>query len=148
MYTRVWVDETMSSQIIEFVETRETIRTITTKDSFSFRVDRPCHWLQRLCFWVLQKIRAYHVYDKIEFTRHAFKPEPFMERIFRQKSNIQEMFNHNPTFLFIGAEDFEKMMGTEKIWQMFTFSASYMRGHTVMGLTVKVIPWMRGMLVI
>jgi hypothetical protein len=132
---------------MEFVQTEEKRTQYFRKDAYSFRKDRPYHRLQRLCFWILQKIGAFDVGENLTYTRHTIDTQSFMERLFRQQSHLEGYFNRRPKRLLIGAEDFAVMMGSEEIRQQLIFRTEYGHGREIMGLQVEVIPWMRGILV-
>ena len=71
-----------------------------------------------------------------------------MERLWKQKRSLVESFRREPTTLWIGAEDYADLMDSPMIRESFSLCASFNYGRReVYGLTVKVIPWMRGMIV-
>ena len=74
-----------------------------------------------------------------------------MERLFRQNSYLQKEFNMKPSKLFIGTEDYTEIMGGDEMRQMLQFNTTYNFGDRygthIIGLEVKVIPWMRGIIV-
>lgn len=137
----------MRNQYIEFIQMNENRMPFNVEDAFKFRKDRPYHWLQKLCCWILKKLGAYYTDYTIKITRHTINTQSFLERLFKQQAHIEEAFNMRPTRLLIGAEDFTEMMGCEEIRQVFQFTAEYRHGRSIMGLAVEVIPWMRGILV-
>lgn len=124
------------------------------KDAFEFREDRPAHWLQRLCLWTLRKLGCHASLETVKIERHVIgrKGERFTDAILRQADNLLD-FNRQPARLLIGAEDYAKLMGEPTFETGFNFHTEYNIGNgrgrrpTVCGLTVEVIPWMRGMLV-
>lgn len=133
--------------LIEFVQIKEQRTPYFRKDAYTFCKDRPYHWLQRLCCWIMGKLKAYDSGEKIAYTRQTIDTQTFMERLFRQQDHLLGYFNRKPTRLLIGAEDFAEMMGGEEIRQMMNFRAEYNHGREIMGLQVEVVPWMRGILV-
>lgn len=134
----------------------ERIETVTkAMDRYEFRVDRPAHWLQRLCFWVLGKLGAYADFHTVTIERHVIGKhgDTFAKRLFEQTDSLMNEFNRRPTQLLIGSEDYAGLMQEPLSHQMFDFDSRYFMGNgarepTVHGLKVRVIPWMRGMLVL
>lgn len=137
----------MNKQIVEFVAHREITNRIVREGVFEFRKDRPAHWLQKLCFFVLRKLGAFRIDDVISVERHIIDSDEFMGRLFEQNVNIQKFFNMRPERVLIGSEDYSKLMEQEIARHQFGFSARYAISHNIFGLKVEVIPWMRGILV-
>ena len=75
-----------------------------------------------------------------------------MVRIAKQRSAVFKLLNREPKELLIGAEDYAELMRETPAHYLFDFNAQYVRGERgvaqIMGLKVRVIPWMRGVLVI
>ena len=134
-------------QTIEFVKITEKRVPFDRQDAFQFRKDRPCQWLQKACFFVLRNLRAYSISEALQIERHVLDPSTFMERLFRQKNELVQRFNIHPELLLIGAKDYADLMCELEATQVLTFHAEYHHRHEVFGLTVRVIPWMRGCLV-
>lgn len=137
----------MKRQTIEFVAMREVRTPFENTELFQFRKDRPVHWLQKTCLFVLRKLRAFHAGQTFTIERHSLDARTFMERIFKQQEGIEQFFNMRPTELLIGSEDYAELMNDIAATQMFSFRAEYGHGREILGLTVRVVPWMRGCLV-
>ena len=137
----------MKTNVIEFIQF-DTIRTpFECKESFEFREDRRYLWVQRVCFYLLRKIGAHRRGEKVTVERHRLDAKTFMERIFKQKDALQYEFSVSPKRLLIGAKDYADLMHEGMASQAFSFQAEYWKNKTVYGLTVTVIPWMEGVLV-
>lgn len=134
-------------QVIDFIEHQRVVTTYERRDAFVFRKDRKYHWLQKACFWLLGKIGAYDHGETVTYVRHRIEARTFMDRLFKQRAQLLSFFNREPKRLLIGAEDYAEMMQTAPISQQFSFQAEYGRNRQICGLTVEVIPWMRGILV-
>ena len=137
----------MANQTIEFVALTELRTPFNNTEAFQFRKDRPAQWLQKACFFVLRKLRAFYIGEAVTIERHTLDARTFMERLFKQQEGIERFFNRRPTTLLIGAEDYADLMHEAAATQMFSFRAEYGYGREVLGMTVQVIPWMRGCLV-
>ncbi len=135
----------------EYIETQAIKKLTEFKDGFEFRSDKKYHSIQKVCFWILIKIGAYRRESVVTYKRYTISPDSFMERLFRQNNYLQREFNVKPSELFIGAEDYAIMMGSDEMKQMLSFNATYSHrdgyGSHVMGLRIHVIPWMRGIIV-
>ena len=127
----------------------ERIDTVTKAlDRYEFRVDRSAHWLQRLCFWILGKLGAYADLHTVTIERRHVREAPSRATP-EPAERIQPPV---PTQLLIGSEDYAGLMSESLSHQMFDFDSRYFMGNgdlepTVHGLKVRVIPWMRGLLV-
>jgi hypothetical protein len=133
--------------IVEFIETKETRIPYPIKNTYTLRKDKSFFWLQRLCCWIMGKIGAYAIGEKITYTKHIINPRSFMERLDIQRFHLVKYFDCQPTKILIGAEDFAEMMKSEEIRHLMSFRAEYNYGREIIGLQVEVIPWMRGILV-
>lgn len=134
--------------IVQFVETRESVRSFIVPDHFKFKPRGRMQFLQRWAWrflqWRLALEQAYE--DRSFFTRHTIDVDDVMQRLMKQRESA---FAHgfDPKELLIGSEDFAEMMGSPRIHQAMEFHTEYSRDRRVMGLRVRVIPWMRGTLV-
>jgi hypothetical protein len=133
---------------------RKEIRTVgVDPSSYVFRKDKKHHWLQRLCFRVLDKLEAYKKVEHITFSTHRIDTDYFVDRVMRQQRDIFNYYHPDrPVELIIGAEDYNKLAGTPEFNQLVEFEVPLHfngRGrHRLMGLRVTIVPWMQGILVI
>jgi hypothetical protein len=146
---------------VVFVETRERVCMRPVPDHFRFVPKsrwkdvrgRVHQWLQRKAWAFLQRSTALEqaFEDKIEFTRHVIDTDNVVYRLIEQKIALYEGYDREGTELLIGRETFAELMNAPEIRHDTSFSGEYFvhgeRGPRVMGLRVRVIPWMRGMLV-
>lgn len=138
---------------IEVVGLKSIPKVIVEKNIFEFCKERPAHWLQRLCLGILRKLGCHAHTDTVTVERHVIGKhgDKFMARLFKAR-NALESFNRQPSRLLIGSEEYAELMHEPISNYYFDFQARYFMGNgegerTVLGLTVEVIPWMRGMLV-
>ena len=140
-------------QNVEHVALIDKLTSYEHTESFEFRKDRPAHWLQKLCLFTLRKLKAFHFGKALSVERHTIDAKSFMERLWKQRTELHSYFNMRPTVLLIGAEDYAEMMQDKLVNQSMSFQAEYLfssrnrEGHTksmVLNMTVHVIPWMRG----
>jgi hypothetical protein len=84
----------------------------------------------------------------------TFSASGFMERLYKAKRHIFQNWNVKSRTLLMGPSDFEGLMGVAaaSFGMQFTASARFGVGGSydaqVLGLNVRVIPWMSGMLLL
>jgi hypothetical protein len=137
----------MGKHQIEFLAHERKIDFRDFEEAFQLRKDRPAVWLQRACFYALRKLRAFYVEQMVSIERHTIDADTFMERLFKQGDSISDFFGMHPEVLLIGSEDYSDLMMEPGSRYAFSFDAKYGRHGVIYGLRVKVIPWMRGVLV-
>jgi hypothetical protein len=137
----------MDKQIIEFIETEPLSVKYESEHTFQFRSDKGWKFIQRLCFWILDRIGAYKWVEEITYKRHTIDTGSFMEKLFRQMDELRGHFNRKPKRLLIGAIDFYQLMGGDPTEFPFEFRSEYSLNNQIYRLTVEIIPWMRGILV-
>lgn len=139
----------MSSQPgrVVFIQHKTKLRPVLPPDQYQLRRDRSAVWLQRLCVWVLRKLGAHAVVEVEDVTPVEFYSDDLISALNRQRQEVSGRFGHKPARLVIGAEDFRRLMNTPEIHQYVQINTQY-RGHTVLGLRVEIVPWMRGMVVL
>ena len=139
-------------QTISFIEPYTEFKTVTDSNAFAVREDRPHLWLQKACCWVMGKLGAYRRDTQTKIEYRTIDADSFVTRIAKQRESVFALMNREPRELLIGAQDYAELMHETMSHHMFSFDATYMRGEhgvrTVMGLKVRVIPWMRGVLVV
>lgn len=133
---------------IEFVTLHETQRHFVREDVYALRKDRKHLWLQKLAIYVLERLGCYWIDHTISVTRVRIDGKTFAERLHKQRRELFRHFNRDAKTLLIGAEDYQELMGSPEIHQMLSFQASVGYGREIMGLEVKVIPWMRGAVIV
>lgn len=137
-------------QTIAFIEPYTEFKTVTDNNAFAIREDRPHLWLQKVCCWVLGKLGAYRRDTQTKIEYRTIDADKFITLIAKQHAAVFELTNRRPKELLIGAQDYAELMHETMSHHMFSFDATYMRGEhgarTVMGVKVRVIPWMRGVL--
>lgn len=143
-------------QRIEFIEYKERHVKFRREDVFAINPKKKALWLQKVCVWVLKKLECQWWDEKTEFTRHAIDANSFAENLYKQKAALFSYFNEDSQTLLIGSEDYSQLMACPEIHQSFQFRTEFKRGFkdgsggfqvVVYGLNVKVVPWMRGMVV-
>lgn len=159
----------MTDQEVYFVDWQEVtlIHHKEHKNVFAYRYQPGWYgWerrgLQKLCFWILRKIGAFYVEPVKEtaVTYYRIDGRSFMDKIINQMHVLDGFWEMRPKRLLIGLGDYRKLMFSDeafsgpegKPWERFQFQGEYWArnksGHPeICGLTVDVIPWMKGILV-
>jgi len=140
------------------IATRTQIRL--SPDMFQLREDRPHAWLQRLCIRILRKLGCYALTNiEVQTKRIDRDIDPIIEYLSRQKFSVLRVLDRFeedlPLHLLIGSEEWHKVCRqTELDPQYFSYAGElsvcggrYGRGQLI-GMTVHVIPWMTGALVV
>lgn len=105
-------------------------------------------WWDRPRWWLVHLLGGSCPFDTVKVIRVPVNGKDFMERLWKQKRALVENFHREPTTLWMGGEEYEELMQSPIAREMFFVHASFNYGEReVYDLTVRVIPWMRGMLV-
>ena len=105
-------------------------------------------WWDAPRWWLVRLLGGSCPYDTVRVTRVPVNGKDFAERLFKQRRAFTEQFRREPTKILMGAEDYEELMNSPTIRDAFTMYSSFNYGrHEVYGLTVQVVPWLRGMVV-
>lgn len=135
-------------QTIRVIEPKYTHNMVTLKHAYEFRRDLRYRWVQKICFWVLQKIGAYCQEDTVDVTYHDINTTDVLERLYRN-IDIAYEYNHvDPEHIIMGSQDFHELMGIPGSHSHFQFDAQYGRSKRLLGIRVHVVPWIRGMIVV
>lgn len=137
----------MREQVVNFVQHKENRTVQLVQEAYKYNKNLKFKWLQKLCCYILKKIGAFYFEEKIEFEQIIFDNNDIIENIFTQEENIINTFNENPRVILIGSKDFSKLMDIPEIRHCLSIDFKHFNG-LYSGLNIKVIPWMKGMLVL
>jgi hypothetical protein len=105
-------------------------------------------WWDMPRWWLVRLLGGTCPLDTVKITRVPVSGKLFAERLFKQKRALVERFRCEPTTLLMGGEDYEELMTSPAVREQFTMYSEFNCGRRqVYGLTVKVIPWVRGIVV-
>ena len=124
-----------TTQHIEFIEWKEIPSPYSPR------------WWDKPRWWLVRLLGGICPHDTVKVVTVPVNGKDFMARLWKQKRALVESFHREPTTLLIGGEDYAELMQCQMVRQHFYMNASFNYGREVYGLTVKVIPWMRGMVV-
>jgi len=140
----------MKPYALQFVHTHETTKWVILEDVWSLRPDFRWRWMSKFAGWLIRKIGVNARDQVVEVQRLVIDPPAIMQKLFEQHSAMLDM-GYEPKRLLIGSEDFAELMRQPEMHHHFTIDAEYYKGgrdgRRVLGLTIEVIPWMRGILV-
>lgn len=138
----------MGNFVFHFVSSHRSHEVREVGDAYSVRHDRPALWLQRACAWVLGKLGAFYQYEHETVERRVIRPDDLMEAIYQQRQEVFEVLGRGGETLLIGPEEYGQLMKEVALNSYVEFRADYRSGRReVLGLTVKIVPWMSGVLV-
>lgn len=135
---------------IEFIQTRNSYRTVQLANRWEFT---PHGRLTKLVRWILRlAVKHGHIkpaFDRVcDVTRHVVHPSSVIEAIARQKPEVFDQIGRHATTVAMGSDDYSELMRESDIHQYLSFPAKVRDERGVLGLTVKVVPWMRGVVVL
>lgn len=127
-----------------------TTLRIQQDDAFTFRKDRKHHWLQRACLSILKKLGCYAHMETEKVERIPIDARDFMQGLFEQKEEIAEHFYEEGNALLVGPDQYREIMRlmSSPEWMSFGIRVGREVRPEIMGLTVYVVPWMSGYLVL
>jgi len=146
----------MHQETVNFLEWTPQTVTYVDPDVFVFkpRGNRVWVWVLKTIWKFLSDVGAVkpNYFTKTTYTQRVIEPGRFVEQLFAQRSSLMQHFRKDGRRLLIGAEDYRELMReTEASMMHFQFDAGYRyseRGKPqIFGMTVEVVPWMKGCLV-
>ena len=138
----------MREQVIHAIELRRYSTFTPSPDYFTFRRECLHKWLQRVCFWILRRIGCFVMDESVRVERYIIDGDTFIDRALKQHEALATLLMREPKKILIGAEDYHDLMLEGKVSNIaFNFQTKYEKNYELFGMTVHVIPWMRGLLV-
>ncbi len=110
-------------------------------------------WWDRGRWWLVRKLGGTCPFDTVEITRIPIDGSTFVQRLYEQQRALFDTFGPRPHTLLIGAEDYRDLMRSpDSGTHAFVFNAEVGWGdgrgyRTFHGLHVRVVPWLRGAVV-
>lgn len=140
----------MNDRVIETVQTsREEIRSV-----------RPDHWTftphgrlaslyRAVLRWMARHGHLSQAFNhEVKLTRHVIRPDNFMHALSVQREEVFRQLNREAKTLIIGLDDYRELMNDPCLQSYIDFPARFQVDFQLFGLTVKVVPWIRGMVVL
>lgn len=139
----------MQKIVISKIERKTT--KITSEKVFEFNPNAKMPWLQKICFAVLKKLNCYAMLEIGSYHRYEFDKDKLIENIAYQRREILKDVSL-PKRIYMGSGDFARFISDEDQFRYVSFPADITVNHgrqqKIMGITVEVIPWMEGILVV
>lgn len=127
----------------QFVQIKTTKYEDT--ENFCFRSDRKWHRLQQLALWVLRKLGCFCLRDR--YAKVTIGPRSILDSIVLQRAELSAVYNKEAKHLLVGSEEYPELRRELAIY--CPFSTCAFEGYKqVMGLTLHIVPWITGHLVI
>lgn len=134
----------MEKQHIRYVERMPLPKLTDYKLAYLVRNDRPFVWLQELCCWVMDKLEAYSQDRSIAYTWKDVDISDLVRGIYTQVGMLSRDHNLQAKRVLMGSEDFAALCNAPAAQYHLTV---YAHDRKFGGLTVTVVPWMKGVLV-
>lgn len=137
----------MIQKVMRF-KTYERLDTLVPRhNAFSFREDRPYHWLQRLCLWGLRKIGAWDQERVSTFNYLDIDVEASRAGVLRMLHSLG-VHKEDAGRLYCGREFFFELINDcRREHSDFIFMHSEKFDAEIFGIPVIVVPWMEGALI-
>lgn len=144
---------------VNFVETEPVSCLRMHNDAFSLQPLMGYIWLQRVCFWILRWIGAFHATDWTTFRRVTVDRKTSLAELFRQQLHLRGQFREGGELLLVGSEDWMEILNEAPLWHSpMAFDGEYYIStlpsydgtprQQKNRMRVCVLPWMRGMVVV
>ncbi len=78
-------------------------------DVFEYRHDRPLRWLQKICFYILRKIKAFYLRHHQETAYQIVNSNDLSEKIISHIISVRNFQGKVPALIVIGREEFEAL---------------------------------------
>lgn len=149
----------MGKQVVAFRGVKSVLHQIPTVAVGAYKFDpkKKWVWVQRVCFYLLEKIQctySYNVPREVVSTFHV-DGKTIAERLYKQRSEFYRHHGKEPQQVFMGSGDYHTMMGEVDSMTGFSvnlhdaYRTSYGQGYAeIHGLKLTVIPTMEGILVL
>lgn len=150
--------------ILNTITMLEAVESNVLEDSatvYEFNEQRGWVWLQKLCFWVLNRLHCHRI--QYTYARHVtynnLQSSPLKQSIWdaiHQVADIQKV-KDDDLYILVGASEFKSLVSDKEVTQSFTFhvgeTASYMDRQGRMmrdyfGVDCRVVPWMKGFAIV
>jgi hypothetical protein len=135
---------------IEFLVAHETRLAYAIPDRWQFKPRGRFGRVLAAAFrWAVKhKYFENAVGEELKVTRTVVQPQSVVEALFQQKSEVMKQLNREATTVLMGCEDYAELMRLPNVYQYMTLPAQANDSRGVLGLTLKIVPWLRGIVVL
>lgn len=135
----------MRTQTVEFVQYRERVQMVLMPDAFEPQ-DFRWKWVKRVVAWLFRKLGKNAREPSVTYERIVIHPDDLIERLYAQMNALLDL-DREPRRVLIGAETLAELMSCPRLQDIRGIACEYSCNRTICSLTVTVIPWMKGLLV-
>lgn len=136
----------MTNTTITVAIFKDVNKRIKLENSFEYNPSRGFKLAQKLCFWVLRKLKCYSFHETSDVVRVNIDTRDLFKLVQRQIMHLYDM-GEKPTKIYIGREEFMQLTKQE-LGGMNMISFSVENHKQLMGFKVEVLPYMNGVLVV
>jgi len=129
-------------------DSKESMRTVMCPDRYAFTPAKGFTPLQRACFWLLRKLGCQALDEELTVKRQRISPDDVVRALFEQREVAERLGSGNASQVFMGPEDYARLMREPWVAGKVSFTAISSRSREFMGLTITIVPWMEGILVV
>jgi hypothetical protein len=144
----------MARQEIHFVESSAVRNMVELAGAVRFKPAGRFKRLQSYLWRFLQRLGCLDpvMQESVQVTRHVVNTDNILEAIQRQRREVFSTISRPGQKLLIGYEDYSDLMQLVHSEPRYMSLQGELRGYgpegpRVMGLSIEIIPWMRGVLV-
>jgi hypothetical protein len=134
-------------QRIEFIEYDRETTFVSVPSAYTFKPTGRFQFLQRwaLKFLLNSKVLAPYYRPDVKITSHTIDADSFMEKLFKMKHELFKEYRATGEWILIGSKDYAELMSTPEVArQIINFEADIAYGERIMGIRIRVVPWMSG----
>jgi hypothetical protein len=134
--------------------------TLWKTDFDQYEYDPKGKWplIQRACFWVLRKLKAFARFGATEIRRTELDLDKLVEAVMRNRADVMLLYNKQAKYLVVGMDRWYELTGagdrnylTFEVPHSFHARIGYDNKplpQLFAGLKVIVVPWIDGMFVL
>src|SRR5262245_37147227 len=144
----------MNRQEIHVTPRKELTKWTVEDDKFEFRKDRSHHWLQRICFFILRKLKAHSKLMTTVYRYTNLESKDLMGKIDEAIRTVVSLEDHQPQNLVIimGRSQFYELVQNREVHMAMGWTVP-MRIRTpyserCLDIPVAVVPWIEGFAVV
>jgi hypothetical protein len=144
----------MARQEIQFVESQAVRNVVELAGAVRFKPAGRLKGLQSFLWSCLQRLGCLDpvMQESVKVTRHVVDTDNILEAIHRQRREVFNTISRPGQKLLVGHEDYAELMRLAHSDPRYMSLQGELHGYgpdgpRVMGLTIEIIPWMRGVLV-
>jgi hypothetical protein len=138
----------MKNQKVLFLSTAERTKLVSIKDRFAFNEKIGWLWVQRLLFYILEKLGCQAYDEVLDVQRHIINPKSTVEHIAEQYAEALSLYAYKGEYLLIGPEQYAQFTHNVPLWDLYSFDGPYSTRNGEFKMKIVVIPWMDGILVV